>query len=114
MDYEYICYIPASHVLSSDISLILKRTFDIKADFRSSIAIIPSIFILAILSRYWAALFHAEAILSSSNFDPMAMRQAIYDEKVWAAVVINLTALLQDAVTNRNASYDLIGAAQII
>ena len=53
---------------------------------------------------------------SQFNFDPMEVRRAVYDEKAWAAVIINTnaTALLQDAVTNGNASYDPIGAAQII
>lgn len=53
---------------------------------------------------------------SDFNNDPMAVRQAIYDEHAWAAIIINAnaTALLQDAVTNGNASYDPMGAAQVI
>ncbi|KAE8450396.1 hypothetical protein EG329_006470 [Mollisiaceae sp. DMI_Dod_QoI] len=53
---------------------------------------------------------------SSFNFDPMAVRQAIYDEKAWAAIIINpnATALLQYAVTSGNTSYDPLGAAQIV
>jgi hypothetical protein len=50
------------------------------------------------------------------NYDPMAVRQAIYDEKAWAAIIINpnATVLLQAAVNNGNASYDPMGAAQVI
>jgi hypothetical protein len=50
------------------------------------------------------------------NFDPIAVRQAIYDEKAWAAIIINpnATALLQEAVNNGNASYDPMGAAQVV
>lgn len=53
---------------------------------------------------------------STFNYDPMAVRQAIYDEKAWAAVIINAnaTALLQDAVQNGNSSYDPKGSAQVI
>lgn len=53
---------------------------------------------------------------SAFNNDPMAVRQAIYDEKAWAAIIINAnaTSLLQDAVNNGNTSYDPMGAAQII
>ena len=50
------------------------------------------------------------------NFDPMAVRRAVYDEKAWAAVIINAnaTALLQDAVNNGNSSYDPMGVAQVV
>jgi hypothetical protein len=49
------------------------------------------------------------------NSDPVEVRQAIYDENAWAAVInANAIALLQEAVTNGNTSYDPIGAAQII
>jgi hypothetical protein len=53
---------------------------------------------------------------SDFNHDPMAVRQAIYDEKAWAAIIINAnaTTLLQDAVMNGNVSYDPMGAAQVI
>lgn len=53
---------------------------------------------------------------SDFNNDPMAVRQAIYDEKAWAAVIINAnaTALLQDAIQNGNTTYDPMGAAQVI
>ncbi|TVY37099.1 Nitrosoguanidine resistance protein [Lachnellula subtilissima] len=53
---------------------------------------------------------------SAFNNDPMAVRQAVYDEKAWAAIIINAnaTALLQDAVMNGNTTYDPTGAAQIV
>lgn len=53
---------------------------------------------------------------SQFNYDPMEVRQRIYDYKAWAAVIINAnaTALLQAAVQNGNASYDPLGAAQVI
>lgn len=53
---------------------------------------------------------------SQFNNDPMEVRQAIYDQKAWAAIIINAnaTALLQEAVTNGNTSYDPMGAAQVI
>lgn len=50
------------------------------------------------------------------NNDPMQVRQAVYDFKAWAAIVINpnATALLQQAVQQGNASYDPRGACQQI
>ncbi|TVY46072.1 Nitrosoguanidine resistance protein [Lachnellula occidentalis] len=53
---------------------------------------------------------------SAFNNDPMAVRQAVYDQKAWAAIIINAnaTALLQDAVRNGNTTYDPMGAAQIV
>jgi Protein of unknown function (DUF3533) len=50
------------------------------------------------------------------GFDPMAVRQAVFDEKAWAAIIINAnaTALLQDAVNNGNSSYDPMGVAQVV
>lgn len=50
------------------------------------------------------------------NFDPIAVRQYIYDEHAWAAVIVNnnATALLRQAVQNGNAQYEPIGAAQVI
>ena len=125
-----------------------------------------SVFILAVLSMYWAVLYHVERNTSSldvfvvdfdgtqapytdvtpvvgpmitktteqmllspmphlgyitmkpSDFsnDPMAVRQAVFDFKAYAAIVINAnaTALLQAAVSQGNATYDPIGACQII
>ena len=50
------------------------------------------------------------------DHDPMQVRQAVYDQKAWAAIVINAnaTALLQQAVQQGNASYDPLGACQQI
>lgn len=50
------------------------------------------------------------------NYDPIAVRQYVYDEHAWAAIIINnnATALLRDAVQNGNAQYDPLGAAQIV
>jgi hypothetical protein len=50
------------------------------------------------------------------NNDPMQVRQAVFDWKAWAAIVINAnaTALLQQAVQQGNASYDPLGACQQI
>lgn len=53
---------------------------------------------------------------STYNNDPMAVRQAVYDEHIWAAIIINAnaTALLREAVETGNASYDPMGVAQFI
>lgn len=50
------------------------------------------------------------------DYDPIAVRQYIYDQHAWAAIIINnnATALLQQAVQNGNAQYDPMGAAQTI
>ncbi|KAF7136768.1 hypothetical protein CNMCM5793_006237 [Aspergillus hiratsukae] len=50
------------------------------------------------------------------NYDPWAVRQGVYDEHAYAAIIINpnATTLLYDAVTNGNSSYDPNGAAQFI
>lgn len=50
------------------------------------------------------------------NYDPIAVRQFVYDEHAWAAVIVNsnATALLRQAVENGNAQYDPLGAAQVI
>ena len=48
--------------------------------------------------------------------DPIAVRQAVFDFKAWAAIIVNAntTALLRAAVSEGNASYDPLGAAQVI
>ncbi|EHY60656.1 hypothetical protein ABEF92_001314 [Exophiala dermatitidis] len=48
--------------------------------------------------------------------DPMAVRQAVYDYKVWAAIIVNTNAstILQEAVRIGNTSYDPLGAGQMI
>jgi hypothetical protein len=50
------------------------------------------------------------------NNDPMAVRQAVYDQHIWAALVVNAnaTALLRRAVETGDRSYDPTGAAQFI
>ena len=50
------------------------------------------------------------------NHDPMQVREAVYDFKAWAAIIINpnATALLQEAVQQGNSSYDPLGACQQI
>ncbi|PWY75492.1 MNNG and nitrosoguanidine resistance protein [Aspergillus heteromorphus CBS 117.55] len=50
------------------------------------------------------------------NNDPWAVRQSVYDEHAYGAIIINAnaTALLRDAVTTGNSSYDPLGAAEFI
>ncbi|EKV06737.1 MNNG and nitrosoguanidine resistance protein [Penicillium digitatum] len=50
------------------------------------------------------------------NYDPSAVRQAIYRERAYAAVIIkpNATKLLQDAVTDGNTNYDPTGAIETV
>ncbi|KAI2727511.1 hypothetical protein CBS147326_2213 [Penicillium roqueforti] len=50
------------------------------------------------------------------NYDPLAVRQGIYDEHAYAAVIIkpNATTLLRDAVTNDNTTYDPTGAIETV
>lgn len=131
-----------------------------------SIALILSAFILAVLSMYWAVLFHVEENMealgvlvvdfdgqvapytsskplvgplvveaaekmaqsttphlgfttkppSDFNYDPMQVRQAVFDWNAWAAIIVNpnATALLQQAVEQGNSSYEPLGAAQTI
>ena len=132
----------------------------------SRLVLMLSVFILAVLSIYWAVLFHVERNTSSLDVfvvdfdgtqapytgvkpmvgpmitktteqmllspmahlgyitrnpaefdnDPMAVRQAIFDFKAYAAIIINAnaTALLQVAVSQGNATYDPMGACQIV
>lgn len=53
---------------------------------------------------------------SDFNNDPMLVRRAIYEEEAYAAIVINANAssMLQSAVATGNASYDPLGACQLI
>ena len=53
---------------------------------------------------------------SQYNYDPIAVRQAVYDDHLWAAIIVNAnaTALLQQAVLTGNRSYDPLGAMQVI
>lgn len=50
------------------------------------------------------------------NHDPMKVRQAVYDFKAYAAIIVNAnaTALLRQAVEVGNTSYDPYGAGQVI
>ena len=54
----------------------------------------------------------------AANFggDPMRVRQAVYDQQAWAAVIVNAnaTSLLYSAVNNGNVSYDPMGACQLV
>lgn len=129
------------------------------------IVLILCVFILSVLSLYWAVLYHVEENLSSLdvivvdfdgtqppyqgvtpligpmvtqtteemlrspnphlgfvtmspaqfNNDPLAVRQAVFDFKAYAAIVVNAnaTALLRAAVETGNASYDPLGACQV-
>ncbi|KAL8702845.1 MAG: hypothetical protein Q9201_003985 [Fulgogasparrea decipioides] len=128
--------------------------------------LILAVFILTVLSLYWAVLFHVEKNTSSLtvfvvdfdgrvppytgvtplvgpmitqttemmlsapephlgydtvqpsvfNNDPLAVRQAVYDWKAYAAIIImpNATAMLQQAVDQANVTYDPLGACQVI
>jgi hypothetical protein len=53
---------------------------------------------------------------SEFNNDPLQVRQAVYDWDAWAAIIINpnATAMLYEAVATGNASYDPIGACQLV
>ncbi|KIW10834.1 hypothetical protein PV08_10133 [Exophiala spinifera] len=53
---------------------------------------------------------------SQYNDDPLAVRQAVYDEHIWAAVIVNAeaTTLLQRAVATGNQTYDPLGAGHFI
>lgn len=50
------------------------------------------------------------------NHDPLAVRAAVHNESLWAAIIINAnaSALLKTAVQHGNTSYDPLGACQII
>lgn len=53
---------------------------------------------------------------SDFNNDPLAVRQAVYNFDAWAAIIINpnASALLHSAVATGNASYDPLGACQLV
>jgi hypothetical protein len=53
---------------------------------------------------------------SDFNNDPIAVRQAVYTFDAWAAIIINpnASALLYSAIANGNASYDPLGACQLV
>ncbi|KAL8680783.1 MAG: hypothetical protein Q9186_003071 [Xanthomendoza sp. 1 TL-2023] len=128
--------------------------------------LILSVFILTVLSLYWAVLYHVEQNTSSLtvfvvdfdgkvdpytgttpligpmitqttekmlagpdphlgfetiqpsvfNHDPLAVRQAVFDWKAYAAIIVmpNATAMLQQAIDQVNITYDPLGACQVI
>lgn len=53
---------------------------------------------------------------SAFDYDPINVRQAVFDFKAWAAIIINpnATAMLYSAVQNGNTSYDPLGACQLV
>lgn len=53
---------------------------------------------------------------SEYDNDPMQVRLAVYNEDIWAAIIINqnATQLLQEAVATGNTTYDPRGAASIV
>jgi hypothetical protein len=50
------------------------------------------------------------------NNDPIEVRQAVYNWDAWAAIIINpnASALLYQAVTTGNTSYEPLGACQLV
>jgi hypothetical protein len=58
------------------------------------------------------------AVLPPSQFnnDPIAVRKAVYDWNCFAAIIVNpnATALLLDAISSGNTTYDPTGAIQMI
>ena len=50
------------------------------------------------------------------HYDPWEVRQAVYDEHAYAAIIVNpnATSLLRDAVSAHNTSYDPTGAIQTV
>ncbi|KAK4544956.1 hypothetical protein LTR36_003861 [Oleoguttula mirabilis] len=57
-------------------------------------------------------------VLPASDFenDPIQVRQAVYNEDAWAAIIINpnATAMLYSAIETGNTSYDPLGACQLV
>ena len=57
-------------------------------------------------------------IRPASDFEngPLQVRQAVYDFEAWAAIIINpnASALLYSAIATGNASYDPLGACQLV
>ena len=70
----------------------------------------------AILSMPEPHLGYITKQASDFQNDPLAVRQAIFDQKAWAAIIImpNATAMLRQAVQQGNVSYDPIGACQVV
>nr|POE72296.1 nitrosoguanidine resistance protein sng1 [Quercus suber] len=55
-------------------------------------------------------------LASEFGYDPIAVRQAIYNFDAWAAIIINsnATSMLYSAIQNGNTSYDPMGACQMV
>ncbi|KAF2703339.1 hypothetical protein K504DRAFT_182703 [Pleomassaria siparia CBS 279.74] len=53
---------------------------------------------------------------SDFNNDPLQVRQAVYNWDAWAAIIINpnASAMLYSAIANGNASYEPLGACQLV
>ena len=53
---------------------------------------------------------------SGFGYDPLQVREAVYENQAWAAMIVmpNATRLLRQAVALGNTSYDPIGACQLI
>lgn len=53
---------------------------------------------------------------SEFNNDPIQVRQAVYDNDAWAAIIVNsnATAMLYSAIASGNTSYDPLGACQLV
>ncbi|OQO09312.1 hypothetical protein B0A48_04710 [Cryoendolithus antarcticus] len=53
---------------------------------------------------------------SAFKNDPLEVRRAVYNFEAWAALIImpNATSLLYSAIQNGNASYDPMGACQLV
>lgn len=62
------------------------------------------------------SLGYLERNAADFNYDPMQVRQDVYDFKAWGAIVINAnaTSMLYSAVRNGNTSYNPLGACQLV
>lgn len=141
-------------------------TFKFAYPIADVLALILAIFVLGVLSIYWACLFRVEQNLKFLRIyvvdfdgqvepytgispllgplitrttekmsrspvpnlgyitlppyyfdnDPAIVRQRVYDQKAWAAIIVNAnaTALLKQAVQQGNTSYDPLGACQVV
>ncbi|KAK3724821.1 hypothetical protein LTR37_000869 [Vermiconidia calcicola] len=50
------------------------------------------------------------------DYDPIQVRQDVYDFKAWGAIIVNAnaTSMLYSAIRNGNTSYDPLGACQLV
>lgn len=53
---------------------------------------------------------------SAFDYDPINVRQAVFNQDAWAAIIImpNATSMLYSAIQNGNTSYDPMGACQLV